>query len=242
MAAFKVAVFSDVHGNLLALEAVLADIQYLGPFNAIVAAGDHCLSGPFPAEAFDLVMESATHVLYGNTDRDIVSDGKTDPTIGRKKRDTIDWTREQLGEERLEKLGGLDFEARFEMSDGASLLVVHANPHDVDRHIFPDRSDEELQEIVGDVDASVLAFGHLHTPFTRILDGLTLVNIAAVGIPRDGDRRAAWGEFVWHEGEGWKSEIHRVEYDYMETVAAIHNSGMPHAEAHADAILEASYD
>lgn len=242
MAALKIAVFSDVHGNLLALETVLADIQYLGPFNAIVAAGDHCLNGPFPAESFDLVMQFASHVLYGNTDRDIVNNGKSDPDLGRKKSETIAWTRKQLGKKRLAKLDKLDFEARFDAPDGSALLVVHANPHDVDRHIFPDRSDQELHELIGEIDANVLAFGHLHTPFLRELDGLMLANIASVGIPRDGDRRAAWGEFVWHEGEGWDVSIHRVEYDFLDVVDQIHNSGMPHAQAHADDIIEASYD
>lgn len=242
MAALRIAVFSDVHGNLLALETVLADIQYLGPFNAVVAAGDHCLNGPFPAEAFDLVMHVATHVLYGNTDRDIVNNGKTDPDLGRKKAETIAWTRNELGKKRLAKLDDLDFEARFEAEDGSALLVVHANPHDVDRHIFPDRTDEELHELIGPVDARVLAFGHLHTPFLREMDGLLLANIASVGLPRDGDRRAAWGEFVWHEEDGWDVTIHRVEYDFLEVVDRIHASGMPHAEAHADDIIEATYD
>lgn len=242
MTQLRVAVFSDVHGNLHGLRAVLADIDSNGPFDAIIAAGDHCLNGPDPDECLDLVMQASTHVLYGNTDRDIVESGRNDPDLGTKKSDSIAWTRSRLGAERISQLDSLLFEHQIAAPDDSILQVVHANPHDVDRHIFPDRPDEELLELVGDSPATVLAFGHLHIPFVRHLETITLANIASAGLPRDGDRRATWGEFNWHADAGWTLHTHRVEYDVQATVKRIFASGMPHPERRAQDLLSASYD
>jgi len=242
VAGTRVAVFSDVHGNLNGLQAVLDDIARQGQFDAIVAAGDHCLNGPDPEMCLDLIMESATHVLYGNTDRDIVDSGSSDPNLGTKKADSISWTRSRLGAERIAKLDAMLFEHKVAAPDGSILHVVHANPLDVDRHIFPDRPDAELLELVGGSPATVLAFGHLHVPFVRTLGTMTLANIASAGLPRDGDRRATWGEFNWHADTGWTVTTHRVEYDFSATVKRIFASGMPHPERRAQDVLRATYE
>jgi predicted phosphodiesterase len=242
MSELRVAVFSDVHGNLHGLEAVLADIEASGPFDAVIAAGDHCLNGPDPQKCLDLVLQSASHVLYGNTDRDIVECGKSDSDLGAKKADSIGWTRSQLGSQGISHLDSMLFEHLIAAPDGSILHIVHANPIDVDRHIFPDRSDEELLELVGGSPASMIAFGHLHIPFVRRIGALTLANIASAGLPRDGDRRATWGEFSWHEGAGWTVQTHRVDYDFQATVRRIFASGMPHPERRAQDLLSASYD
>lgn len=238
----RVAVFSDVHGNLHGLKAVLAEIEQHGAFDRIVAAGDHCLNGPEPAACLDIVMDSASDTLVGNTDRDVVDSGASDPDLGDKKADSIAWTREQLGQGRIETLAELAFDVDVSAPDGTVLKVVHANPHDLDQHIFPDMADADLAELVGGVDAAILAFGHLHIPFTRTFGDLTLVNIAAAGLPRDGDRRATWGEFSWEHGSGWSVVTHRVEYPYQETVKRIFDSGMPHPERRSRDLLRATYE
>ena len=241
-AELRVAVFSDVHGNLQGLQAVLAEIERRGGFDRIVAAGDHCLNGPDPVVSLDMVMDRASDVLIGNTDRDIVDSGASDPDLGNKKADSIAWTRERLGQDRIEMLARLAFKVDIAAPDRMMLKIVHANPHDVDRHIFPDMADADLDELVGDVDVAMLAFGHLHIPFTRKFGDLTLVNIAAAGLPRDGDRRATWGEFEWARASGWSVVTHRVEYPYQETVRRMFDSGMPHPERRSRDLLRATYE
>lgn len=238
----RVAVFSDVHGNLQGLQAVLAEIERHGPFDRIVAAGDHCLNGPDPVATLDMVMDTAADVLVGNTDRDIVDNGASDPDLGSKKADSIAWTRQQLGPERIDILAGFKFDVEIAALNDSKLRVVHANPHDLDRHIFPDMEDTDLGALVGEVDASMLAFGHLHIPFTRQFGDLTLVNIAAAGLPRDGDRRVTWGEFSWAPGVGWLAVTHRVEYPYQETVQRMFAGGMPHPERRSSDLLRATYE
>jgi predicted phosphodiesterase len=197
----RVAVVTDIHGNLEALRAVLDDLDRRGPFDRLIAGGDYCLNGPDPAVALDLIAEHADILLKGNTDRDIVNHGNDDPDLGRKKSETIEWVREQLGPERLALLDGLPFAERVEPPGGA-LQVVHANPHDLDRHIVPDMAEADVRELVGEIDVDVLVFGHLHIPYRRRIGDLTLFDVAACGLPRDGDRRAAWGSFQWSPERG----------------------------------------
>jgi predicted phosphodiesterase len=237
----RVAVVTDVHGNLQALRAVLDDIERRGPFDRLIAGGDYCLSGPQPAEAFDLTREHFDTLLKGNTDRDIVDEGAEDPDLGNKKRASIAWTRDQLGPERIEELDGLAFEERVEPPGGA-LHVVHANPRDLDRHIFPDMPELDARELIGDLEADVLVFGHLHIPYRRRIGELRLFDVAACGLPCDGDRRAAWGSFGWSSESGWRGTIHRTPYDHGTTALRMIESGMPHAGRRVGDLLRATYD
>lgn len=238
----RVAVFSDVHGNLPALMAVLADIDSRRPYDEIIAAGDHCLNGPDPAASLDVIAQRCTSVLVGNADRNVFDPHSSGSSPGGTAWATIEWTRRVLGAERIEMLGRLPFERRISAPDGATVLVVHANPHDVDTHIRPDASDDELAVVVGDTDASVIAFGHLHTPFQRRLRNINLVNVAACGLPRDGDRRAVWGDFTWSPESGWTSTIHRVDYDYGDTILRLLDCGIPDHENRIRDLLRAAYD
>lgn len=237
----RVAVVTDVHGNLQALRAVLDDIQRRGPFDRLIAGGDYCLNGPDPAEAFDLVREHADALLKGNTDRDIVESGSSDPDLGEKKRASIEWSREQLGDERIAALDALAFEERVEPPGGA-LQVVHANPWDLDQHIFPDMPVNDVRALVSDLDADVLVFGHLHIPYRRRVGDLRLFDVAACGLPRDGDRRAAWGSFAWSPEAGWRGTIHRTEYDHGTTALRMLECGMPNPDRRIRDLLRATYD
>lgn len=237
----RVAVVTDVHGNRDALQAVLADIARRGPYDRLVAGGDYCLNGPDPAAALDLLADRADILLRGNTDRDIVDEGASDSDLGDKKRASIEWTRESLGATRIEQLAGLPHADRIE-TPGESLMVVHANPHDLDRHIFPDLPEGAVLDLVAPFTAGVLVFGHLHIPYRRRIGRLRLFDVAACGLPRDGDRRAVWGSFVWGPRAGWRGHIHRVRYDFGATVLRILDSGMPHPDRRIRDLVRATYD
>jgi predicted phosphodiesterase len=240
--ALRVAVLSDIHGNLAALKAVFAEMDQRGAYDQIVIDGDHCLNGPDPAAAFDLARERGTILLKGNTDRDIVDEGASDPDLGEKKRASIAWTREQLGSQRIDALDALAFEHRVIAPDDEVLQIVHANPHDLDRHIFPDMTEDDLADLLGDVESDILAFGHLHIPYERAFRSVRLFDIAAVGLPRDGDRRSAWGEFTWAPNVGWRGEIVRTPYDVLQTIERVLDSGMPNPEKRIRDLVKATYD
>lgn len=237
----RVAVVTDIHGNLQALHAVLDDMQRRGPFDQLIAGGDYCLSGPEPAEAFDLISDTADVLLKGNTDRDIVDEGSSDPDLGDRKRAAIAWTREQLGAERIAALDALPFDERVEPPGGV-LHVVHANPCNLDDHLFPTMSEADVLTLIGDLDADVLVFGHLHIPYRRRAGGLRLFDVASCGLPRDGDRRAAWGSFAWSPETGWRGTIHRTAYDHGTTALRLLESGMPHPDRRIRDLLRATYE
>lgn len=216
----RVAVFSDVHGNLAALEAVLEDIAGQG-VDAAVFAGDLCFFGPQPGECVARLQDWRGSSIYGNTDEWLV--GRVEPPEMR--RELVAWTVAQLNNQQRAWLAELPFELRFMPTDDAAdgLLIVHANPLDVNQIIFPGeaeqlerygrvrQADSELEPLLGDTAEEIVAFGHLHLPSVRHAQGKRLVNISSVSIPGDGDGRAKYGLFTW-DGRGWSFERFYVPF------------------------------
>jgi predicted phosphodiesterase len=234
----RIAVLADIHGFSLALERVLADIDRHGPYDRVLVAGDLCEGGPAPDAVLDRLRADSLPSVMGNTDRDIAA--------GTRRAAVAHWTRERIGAQGIEYLRDLPFELRVKPAvgrpDTMDLLIVHANPLDLDRHIQPDASEREVSELIGSVPAGAIAFGHLHIPYTRHINRRLLVDVSSVGNPKDGDLRSAWGSFVWDESESiWDAAIYRVPYPVDETVEQIRQSGMPRPEKLVESLLRASY-
>ena len=203
----RVAVLSDIHGFDLALDRVLIDIEEHGPFDHVVVAGDLCEGGPAAEAVLDRLRNENLPCVMGNTDRDLAT--------GARRSTAAEWTRQRIGSDGVAFLGALPFSHRIKpapnLADTADLLVVHANPRDLDRHMRPDASDCEIEELIGDVSCAAIAFGHLHIPFVRQVAGRMLADISSVGNPKDGDLRCAWGSLAWREEDrSWQATIHRV--------------------------------
>lgn len=234
----RLAVMSDIHGFSLALSAVLDDIAGHGPFDHLVVAGDLCEGGPAPDEVLRILGERPVTVVQGNTDRDLARAASVGAGMA--------WTRRKIGDAGVRYLGGLPFGVRFRpagRSEPANdLLVTHANPLDQDRHIPPDASDDQLRALIGDTPAAVIAFGHLHVCYVREALSTLLVDVSAVGNPKDGDLRCKWGEITWDDHDGrWSAELHMVPYPLDETVRQMRASGMPHPDKAIAKLQQASY-
>ena len=230
----RIVIFSDVHGNVVALEAVLAEIRRTAAPDALFVAGDLAMVGPRPAEALALLrtLDGARFVM-GNTDKDLIDWPPGDADI--------DWTRAHLSADDIAFLRGLPFEQRLEVAPGHELLVVHANPRDLEEPIKPGNPEALVRPLLEGVTAEVVAFGHYHVPFVRTLDRWTLVDVASAGIPRDGDQRSVYATLIW-EGGAWRVEHHRVPFD-IEAVARDYAAvGYPDAQQAAQRLLKASYD
>ncbi|HZU00478.1 MAG TPA: metallophosphoesterase family protein [Ktedonobacteraceae bacterium] len=235
----RVAILSDVHGNQLALDAVLEDIAHQPAIDQIVVAGDICLNGPCPREALETVQKLYCPVLQGNVDFEVVTQA---PEKGSKKRSVVAWTREQIGQVGIDYLASLPFSHTIHSPECGDLLIVHANPLNLEEHIPPDLSDTDLEQLLGGLDPTVsaLAFGHLHIAYTRTWRHLLLVDVGSCGMPRDKDPRASYA--VLSTGDtSWQAEIHRVEYDVKAVVKQIRSCGMPNAEKRIKVLTEASY-
>lgn len=234
----KIAVISDIHGFSIALERVLASIDSERGMDRIIAAGDFCEGGPDPAGALSMLQERQIELVQGNTDRDLAQESRGSAAAR--------WVSEQIGEEGLTLLAGLPFDIRVTppaaAAPGDDLLVVHANPHDQDQHLHPDLSDRELRDIIGRSQASVIAFGHIHIAYIREIDGITLIDVSAVGNPKDEDLRSKWGLITWNEdARDWTAELRYVEYPVEETLRQIETSGMPNPRKVIRKLLNASY-
>lgn len=232
----RIAVLSDVHGFSLALARVLDDVASRD-VDRIIIAGDLCEGGPDPAGAIAMIRDAGAECVYGNTDRDVIEGGGGA---------TAAWTRERIGDDGLAFLRSLPFSIRVpcpgdEGERASDLLVVHANPTDVERHLSPNASDREIREILGDEVARTIAFGHLHVAYTRTVDDATLVDVSAVGNPRDGDLRPRYVVFQ-NEGDGWSFQWHYVDYPIEETREQMEHSGMPKWRKAFDRLVTARYD
>ncbi len=235
----RIAVLSDIHGNQLALEAVLRDLEGQERCDQLIVAGDLCLNGPRPREVLQMVQDLHCPVIQGNTDLEMVTQA---PEKGEKKRSVVSWTREQIGQSGIEYLAGLPFSYRVSNPVERDLLIVHANPLNLEDAIFPNADDEALESLLSGLDERVgaLAFGHLHIAYTRYWRGLLLADVASCGVPRDEDLRAAYGILTWQESQ-WEAEIRRVPYDVQAVAKQIKTCGMPNAEKRSKVLLEARY-
>jgi len=237
----RVAVLSDVHGFSLALEAVVADIRATGPYDAVIVAGDHCEVGPAPREALALLRSTGWVLLKGNTEDDLV-EAASDRDGSQAEHHAI----RELGPEGIAFLEGLPFSHRVTppggTSSGDDLLVVHANPHDLRTQLTEEMSDRAVREVLGDKRPGALVFGHYHVCFVRTVDETLLVDVSAVGNPKDRDLRCKYGVLTWDEdARRWSAEIRRVDYPLEATHDQILASDLPNPEKVWKKLKQASY-
>ena len=219
----RVAIVSDIHGNIVGLDACLEDLAGQGGADEIVAAGDLCMDGPKPKAVLKRLREVGARCLRGNTDRYIANgnDGADDASM-------IRWQRKRIGTDWTQWLGGLPEQLRFGPDDNV-LLVTHANPKNDDEHVWPDADDEQLERLFGDVNARAVAFGHLHVPYVRLWRDRLLVCVASAGLPKDGDARAHYAILTLRAG-GWEVKSRRVPFDVEKVARQLTKSGIPDVE------------
>ena len=204
----RIAIISDVHGNLVALEAVLADLEEVKP-DLVVQGGDLAWRGPRPAECVDRIRELGWPGVLGNTDQALVT---------HRHEHSVGWTAERIGEERNAWLQSQPMEWR----DEDRLALVHAVPGDLVHAVLPDTDDGELRAIYGQLGTRLAVYGHIHRPYIRQIGDLTVANAGSVGLPFDGDPRSSY--LLVTDG---RCENRRVAYDVERAVADIEAVGQP---------------
>jgi predicted phosphodiesterase len=206
------AVLYDIHGNLTALEAVLAEAEAEG-CRRLVVGGDLALFGPDAAACVDRLRGYGDQLLAikGNTDRYVIAgDG-----------DAGHWAA-QLGRQRLRWLDALPQQLVLADDDA---LVVHATPRGDEDLLMPDTPDPELAEMLAGVKQRTLLCGHVHLQYRRQLDGREVINPGSVGMPFDGDQRAAWA--IIDHGQ---VTLRRSGYDLEAVVERLAEAGAPFTE------------
>jgi predicted phosphodiesterase len=237
----KVAVMSDIHGFSLAFKSVLEDIDRQGLFDQIAIAGDLCELGPAPREVLEIIWARDFAVAQGNTDRELVH-AAGDRNAGPELRYAID----RIGRDGLDYLASLPFSHRISPPDAGGLkddlLVVHANPSNMDDPLPPDLDEAGVRDLVGNTMVAAIAFGHFHVSYIRQVDGLLLVDVSAVGNSKDGDLRCKYGILTWNDADRrWSAELRKLDYPLEATEAQIRQSGLPKPEKVIRKLRQASY-
>jgi diadenosine tetraphosphatase ApaH/serine/threonine PP2A family protein phosphatase len=224
------AILYDVHGNLPALEAVLADAGQVGA-RRFVLGGDYALFGPWPAEAVGRLHELEATWIRGNGERWTAhpADAPDDEVV----QGAIQASREELGDDVVEQLAMLP-----EQFATADARYCHASPLSDVRSFLPEPADDESELLAG-VHDERLVFGHTHLQFRRrsAVGGIELVNPGSVGMPFDGDPRAGYA-LVAPDGE---VELRRVGYDHGASAAAVRERFPTFGETVAKRIEHAAF-
>jgi putative phosphoesterase len=209
----RVAAISDIHGNLPALEAVLAEVDGEG-VDEIVVAGDTA-HGPWAAEIVDLLLERGARCVRGNADREVVNRSDRFGPLA-------PWSADRLGERRLGVVASWPLTVELSIDGLGDVLVCHSTPTSDDPIYTRITSDEDLVGIFDGVAADVVVCGHTHVQYDRTLSsGLRVVNAGSVGMPYEGARGAYWALL------GPDVEFRRTTYDVEAAVAAIEVLGVP---------------
>jgi putative phosphoesterase len=226
----RIAVITDVHGNLPALEAAFAEIETLGADN-IYCGGDLVGYGPHPSEVCAAIEARAIPTIYGNYDyaiaRDIPDCGcayvtQHDRTIGQL---SVEWTLGHTDQRAKDFMRELPFDLRFELG-GKRIRLVHGSPRKVNEYLFEDKPARTFERIAALADCDVLVFGHTHKPWVHEYGGVLFVNCGAVGKPKDGDPRASFA--VLESGNGGVSvAIKRADYDALAVAREMRAVGLP---------------
>ena len=216
----RLALLSDIHGNLPALEAVLADAQAKGA-DGFAVLGDLLDRGPFPQETYALLRRVGTWFVGGNTDRGLQRFAAAPDLAGRYA--PLRWTLAQLEPEALEFLGALPESLSVSPEGALPLHLLHGSPRGRAVGLDPQR-DESLLTALASVEESVLACGHTHRQWSVSLGGKLALNPGSVGFSFGAGGGAQYALLSW-EGV-WRSELRTVPYERERTLAAFKERGL----------------
>ncbi len=225
-----VAVITDIHGNLPALEAALARIEEQG-IEEIYCGGDLVGYGPHPTEVCALLEARDIPTIYGNYDYAIARDledcgcayvDQRDRELGRR---SVEWTLAHTSPEAKAFMRSLPFDLRFGVSD-AQVHLVHGSPRKVNEYLFEDKPASLYQRLARAEEAGTLVFGHTHKPWIHEYGGVLFVNCGSVGKPKDGDPRAAFA-VLDPDGDRLAARIERVAYDAGAVAREVAAAGLP---------------
>jgi putative phosphoesterase len=226
----RVAVITDIHANLPALEATLAAIDELG-VDGLYCGGDLVGYGPHPDEVCALIEERRIPTIHGNYDyaigRELQDCGCAyvtphDRELGQR---SVEWTLAHTDARSKAFMRELPFDLRFDVGPGR-VRLVHGSSRKVNEYLCEDKPASLYERLARQAEADVLVFGHTHKPWVHDYAGVRFVNCGSVGKPKDGDPRAAFAllELV---GDQVLATIERVPYDAVAVAREVRAVGLP---------------
>jgi putative phosphoesterase len=213
----KAAIVSDIHSNLVALDAVLASVEQ-ERVDIVISAGDVVGYGPFPNEVVARFREKDILGIQGNHDKAVLENSVhgMNPAAA----EAVRWTARIISAESADYLASLPPRRIFDLDDRKTGLF-HGSPRDDDEYVYEADASPDLMEMCG---CELLISGHTHIPYVKQMEQGLMLNPGAVGQPRDNDPRAAYALYDTQSGG---AEVRRVEYDIEKVVLAVKEAGLP---------------
>ena len=235
------ALISDIHGNLIALDAVLADLDRQGPAT-VICLGDVAATGPRPHETLGRLRERGWPVLLGNADAWLLDPRDPDPgeddAFLQRVRDLDRWCAERLDKDDRAYLRSLPKTLSVELGEAGALLCFHGSPRSFNELLIATTPGEDLDAALQGTTAKLLAGGHSHQPLLRRHRDRLLLNPGSIGIPYERvdpgriTRTPPWAEYALARWGGGTVELswRRVALDNDAVIADYEASGMPHVD------------
>ena len=231
----SITILGDIHANLPALEAVLADIE-VRELSPLYCLGDLVGYGTFPNEVIETIRARNIPTLMGNYDQGVGNSSddcgcaytsKVAEELGKR---SIAWSNQNTTDENKLYLRQLTDQIPLEL-DGLRVQLVHGSPRKINEYLFENRPDASLERLLDMTQANVLVCGHTHIPYHRILpSGRHVVNAGSVGKPKDGNSQACYAVLEVNNGN-LVVNFKRVPYDVERAAQAIEASDMPNEYA-----------
>jgi putative phosphoesterase len=235
----RLALISDIHGNLVALEAVLAEIAQQN-IEHMLCLGDVAAFGPQPLQVLARLQALGCPVVMGNTDAGLLNplllQPATEPTS--RDQDIQRWGAQQLSESDKSYIRTFQATISYPLADGKTLLAYHGSPRSFRERLLPTTSEEDLEQAFAGCRADIMVGGHTHMQMFRRYKDMLIVNTGSVGLamdrvsPIEEVHNPAWGEYavLTVEGNALNVELRRTPFDVHALHRAIESSGIPHAE------------
>jgi putative phosphoesterase len=219
----KIAVLSDIHANLQALERVLEDAEKRG-VDVFLNAGDSIGFGPYPNEVVELLWEKNVQSIIGNYDLEVI---ERDAKAKDEKKLALEFARKELTKSCECYLYSLPHELRFEVA-GKKLFVTHGSPKSIEEHIYHDTPAELLKTLAGTAKADIIIVGHSHEQFWKQANGACFINPGSVGRPGDGNPQTAYAILSF---DPLNVDLIRLNYDVETAADALRKNGLPESFA-----------
>ena len=221
---------SDIHGNLPALEAAVADAKKKGA-NRIICAGDITGYGPFPDNVCHFLQKGQIPAIIGNYDQKVVKTAKqgTSSTadMKKKKREILLWTVRNINNQNRKYLSNLPHYLDLKLPGGKNILVVHGSPVSMEDAIYPSITKLGLEKKLREKRPNVLICGHTHIPFVKRIGGILVVNCGSAGHPVDGDPRPSYALVQVEPGSKPSGRIVRFDYDRDKIITMLKKTSLP---------------
>ena len=235
----RVLVFSDIHGNAVAFDAMLADVQGTA-IDHMVCLGDVAQGGPQPAECLDRLASLRCPVVLGNTDQFLLNldfIGQSAEPVTERQLEVRKWSLAQLQERHLGFIRSFQPTVALPLDENGELLCFHGSPSSFDDVLLPDTSEEEFERMIGNHWAPCMTGGHVHLQWLRRHGRSLFFNPGSVGLSYDHSvegeefRFDPWAEYLLLRVEGGRVgvEFRRVPFDPAEVIRTIEESEMPNA-------------